>query len=193
MGKLTPGQKHFADEWLIDHNGTRAARVAYPGIKTDNAAAVRATKHLANPKIMAYIAIKQAEAAARYAVSQDRILEEEGYIAFADIAGLFNGPTVLAPEDLPESLRRSISSIKIKETEFDGVTTREYEYKFWDKGRSLERISKHLGMYAEDNKQKGLALKDMFNGVQDISPALAEALRNKIAERLECSSKAPKR
>ena len=39
---MTEKQKIFADEYLIDLNGTRAYKAAYPNIKSDNAAAVRA-------------------------------------------------------------------------------------------------------------------------------------------------------
>ena len=47
---MTEKQKIFADEYLIDLNGTRAYKAAYPNIKSDNAAAVRANKLLKKKK-----------------------------------------------------------------------------------------------------------------------------------------------
>lgn len=47
--------KKFADEWLIDMNGTRAYKAAYPSVKKDTTASVNATRLLRNAKVKAYI------------------------------------------------------------------------------------------------------------------------------------------
>lgn len=52
---MTEKMKIFVDEYLKDLNGTRAYKVAYPNIKSDNAAAVGATRLLRNDKIKKYI------------------------------------------------------------------------------------------------------------------------------------------
>ena len=52
---MTEKQKIFADEYLIDLNGTRAYKAAYSNIKSDNAAAVRANKLLKKKEIWDYI------------------------------------------------------------------------------------------------------------------------------------------
>lgn len=38
MGAITEKQKRFADEWLVDLNGTRAYKAAYPSVKKDETA-----------------------------------------------------------------------------------------------------------------------------------------------------------
>lgn len=43
---MTEKQKIFVDEYLIDLNGTRAYKVAYPNVKKDTSAAARASKLL---------------------------------------------------------------------------------------------------------------------------------------------------
>lgn len=53
--KLTDKQKKFCEEWLFEFNGTKAYRAAYPDVKSDNAAAVGASKLLRNAKIQEYI------------------------------------------------------------------------------------------------------------------------------------------
>ena len=52
---MTEKQKVFADEYLIDMNATRAYRVAYPNIKTDETAAVNGSRLLRNAKVSEYI------------------------------------------------------------------------------------------------------------------------------------------
>lgn len=52
---MTEKQKRFADEYLIDLNGTRAYKAAYPSVKRDSTAAAAASKMLRNNKVKAYI------------------------------------------------------------------------------------------------------------------------------------------
>lgn len=52
---MTEKQKRFCDEYLIDLNGTRAYKAAYPKVKNDNAAHACASKLLRNATIRAYL------------------------------------------------------------------------------------------------------------------------------------------
>ena len=52
---MTEKQKRFADEYLIDLNGTRAYKVAYPRVKSDAAASVNASRMLRIAKVKTYI------------------------------------------------------------------------------------------------------------------------------------------
>lgn len=53
--RLTEKQKRFAEEYLIDCNGTRAYKAAYPSCKKDSSADANARKLLGNARIRAYI------------------------------------------------------------------------------------------------------------------------------------------
>ena len=53
--KLTPKQKLFADEYLIDLNATRAYKAAYKSCKKDETANVNGSKLLRNTKVAKYI------------------------------------------------------------------------------------------------------------------------------------------
>jgi hypothetical protein len=87
-------------------------------------------------------------------IEESRVLREESCMAFADPVHLVdeNGQH-RELRDIPESLRRAISTIKYK-TELtkevvDGkevVDRHNYisEVRFWDKGRSLDRLEKIL-------------------------------------------------
>lgn len=60
MGKggsicVTNKQKRFCDEYLVDHNATRAYKIAYPGVKNDHSASVLASRLLAKVEVKTYI------------------------------------------------------------------------------------------------------------------------------------------
>lgn len=52
---MTEKQRRFADEYLIDCNGTRAYKSAYPRVKSDDAASAAAARLLGNVKVKSYI------------------------------------------------------------------------------------------------------------------------------------------
>lgn len=52
---MTENQKRFADEYIIDLNGTRAYKAAYPNVKSDNVAHACAAKLLRKATISEYI------------------------------------------------------------------------------------------------------------------------------------------
>ena len=82
----------------------------------------------------------------RLRVSKQRIMNEEKTIAFSDIAELFDehGCLVKNPTELPERVRRSISSIT-EITDKNGDIR--YTIKLWSKGDSLKRLQKMKGLY----------------------------------------------
>ena len=55
MSCLTEKQKRFCDEYLIDLNGTRAYKAAYPSVKSDKIAGVNAARLLGNASVRAYL------------------------------------------------------------------------------------------------------------------------------------------
>ena len=52
---MTEKQKRFCDEYLIDLNGTRAYKAAYPSVKDDDVGARSASRMLKNVKVRAYL------------------------------------------------------------------------------------------------------------------------------------------
>ena len=106
--------------------------------------------------------LKKRQAAAAYdcQINLRRIMLEESCVAFLDPIDLFDKDgSLVAPHELPERIRRAISSVEVIEVKSeDGEKLHKYKYKFWDKGKSLERISKHLGLYEKDNLQKAVRM-----------------------------------
>lgn len=72
---MTEKQKIFADEYLIDLNGTRAYKAAYSNIKSDNADAVRANKLLKKKEIWDYIQQRLDEIASKRVAKQQEVME----------------------------------------------------------------------------------------------------------------------
>jgi phage terminase small subunit len=52
---MTPKQRKFADEYLIDLNATRAYKAAYPKVKTDEAARANGSRLLTNANVQSYV------------------------------------------------------------------------------------------------------------------------------------------
>lgn len=72
---MTEKQKIFADEYLIDLNGTRAYRAVYKNIKTDNAAAARASKLLDQDDINEYIQKRLKEIESKRTANIQEVME----------------------------------------------------------------------------------------------------------------------
>ena len=147
---MTEKQKIFADEYLIDLNGTRAYRVAYPSVKKDEVAA--AARLLKNVKVEAYIQKRMEERQKRTEITQDRVLEELAAIAFAratDYAEIKGECVRIKDTDtLDEQQIRAIAGIK--EGKY-GI-----ELKLNDKEKALELLGRHLGMFKDKLEVSGL-------------------------------------
>lgn len=85
MSKLNPKRLRFAQEYLVDLNGTAAARRAGYSEKTANEQAARL---LANASVQAEVARLMAERSKRTQIDQDRIVLELWHVLTADANGL---------------------------------------------------------------------------------------------------------
>ncbi|MCP3686554.1 MAG: terminase small subunit [bacterium] len=152
MAKLTDKQQKFINEYLVDLNATQAAIRAGYSKKT---AQRMGSENLSKQVIQKVLQKQRVILAKKNDITVERVLQEEKCLAFIDPITVFElkEGTDKSPADLPENIRRAIAGIDKTISGKDGKTT--YKYKFWDKGKSLERISKHLGLYEKDNNQQG--------------------------------------
>ena len=162
---LTPNQRAFC-ETRFRHPELTAAQCylrAYPKCKSENAAAVEASRTLKKPKIQNYIDELNGQAE-NIGLYPGRILREESCLAFFDAREMMNPATgeILPLTELPEHMARAIVGVKIIETQSlkdpDLVRT-EYHFKFADKGKALERLERILGMFEKDYQKKAAADK----------------------------------
>lgn len=72
---MTDKQRKFCDEYLIDCNATRAYKVAYPNIKSDDAARACASKLLTKANIKAYIDSRLEEMSSAKVASAEEVMK----------------------------------------------------------------------------------------------------------------------
>lgn len=144
MAKLSPKQQLFADEYLIDLNATQAAIRAGYSPKT---ADVKGSQLLRVVKVQTYIEQKMAERSRRTGISQDRVLQELARIAFVQIPDVIDVETAKVNESASPDDLAVIQGIKVKESWGKKGSSIEREIKIADKGKALEMLGRHLGMF----------------------------------------------
>lgn len=115
----------------------------------------------------------------------DRVLQEYSHIAFLDIGEAFDGAGNLLPiHDMPEGVRRAIAGIEVADLNIDrdgqGSVGKLHKIKLLDKGKALQDLAKHLGMFVERLEHK-----------VEITASIAETLRARRQERLAAGHTAP--
>lgn len=158
---LTPKQKIFADEYLIDLNATRAYKVAYPKVRKDESARVNGSKLLTNTNVVAYIDERMKEREKRTEITQDRVLQELAKLGFFDIRKLFDDSgKPLDITGLDDETAACIAGLEVmdvyegtgEDKEFVGYVKK---YKLSDKLKALELIGRHLGMFKDKMELSG--------------------------------------
>lgn len=149
---LTEKQKVFADEYLTDLNATRAYKVAYPKVKKDEVARANGSRLLANANVAVYVDKRMKDREKRTEITQDRVLKELAKIGFADVTDYvtIDGSCVRvkSTDDIPPDKIGAIAGIK------EGANG--IEIKLNDKGKALELIGRHLGMWNDKMQLSGL-------------------------------------
>lgn len=175
--RLTPKQRLFVTEYVIDRNGTQAYFRAFGRNKSNgqprsyHVATEQARRLLAKPEVQRELAAAEADYARRVRVSKLRVLRELALIAFMDPADAYE-PDPSGGMDVPKpmsritpALRRVIQSSRTKRRRIVGegqelYEVEEVEYKFASKQAALESLCKKLGFYKDEGKADGPALTD---------------------------------
>lgn len=159
--KLTFKQKRFCEEYIIDWNATRAAKVAGYSEKTAYTIGV---ENLRKPLISAYIDDIQKDIAKLAGISQLRVLNEYKKMAFTSIADLHNTWIDLKKfEELTKEQKDCISEIHSR-TRGD---VKEVKIKLHDKGKALENINKMLGFNAAEKLEHSGEIKTTSKELTD--------------------------
>lgn len=165
---LTPKQKRFVEEYLVDLNATAAAIRAGYSKKT---AEVIGYENLRKPQIE--IAINQAmqEREKRTEITQDMVLQETAKLAFFDIRKMFDKDgkpldiSKLDNDTAAALVGLDVQDVADSDGNYVGFIKK---YKLADKVKALELLGKHFGAWEPQNKQQ--------TAVEDLTP-LAEKLR----------------
>lgn len=151
---LTPKQKRFVAEYLIDLNASAAyKRAGYSG--TGKTADVNASRMLANAKVAEEVKLAKKKREDRTGITQDRVLQELARLAFFDMRRLYAPDgTLKSPHDWDDDTAAALAGVEVVETQKvsveDGTIIRTPEFvkkaKVWDKGGALTLAMRHLGM-----------------------------------------------
>lgn len=148
---MTEKQKIFADEYLIDLCATRAYKVAYPRIKSDDVAAVNASRMLRNAKVAEYIKKRMQDRQRRTEITQDMVIQKLAAIAFSEITDYVNvvdGRVKI--RDTSELTKYQVAALAgIKEGK-NGI-----EVKLNDQLKAAELLGRHLGIFKDKVEVSG--------------------------------------
>ena len=186
--KLTPKQKIFVDEYLVDLNATRAYKTAYPSIKKDETARANSSRLLTNANIKNYIDERMKDREKRTEITQDKVLNELAKIGFADIKDYLEYKTSKTVVDYDHETEEPIIDyrqiIDMKDSsEVDGRVIQEvsisakgvFTFKLYDKMGALDKIARHLGMFNDKLEVSG-SLDTGLNKLNSILEQLKEWL-----------------
>jgi phage terminase small subunit len=155
---LTPKQKRFIEEYLIDLNATRAAIAA--GYK-EHTAARTGSENLQKPDIQEALQEAIQARSERTGITADRVLEELWHIATDDIKNYldFRSEKQVVAEDLdgePIIGYKPIVDLKDSRTidtrnisEISCTKDGSFKFKMYCKDVALVNVGKHLGMFTD--------------------------------------------
>lgn len=153
--KLSPREKAFVDEYLIDLSATKAAiRVGY----SERSAHVLGSRLLQKPAVREAIEAAMAERSRKTGITADRVLEEIAAVAFSDLGEVIrvdeHGKVYVRELDgLRPEARRALSEVTQVTTESMVEDERVTEkvrlgVKLHNKVAALKLLVDHLGLNA---------------------------------------------
>ena len=166
--QLNDRQSRFVDEYLVDLSATQAAIRAGYSKKT---AGSQGFDLLKKPEIAAEIEKRRHLRAENTGLTVERLLEEAMRLAFFDIRKLVDKDGNPIPiNELDAATAAAIQGIDVATIgNADVGVGQVLKYKIADKNSAIERLFKHMGLFAKDNAQNNPAeamqkLLAMVNG-----------------------------
>lgn len=149
VANLSPKQKLFVEQYLVDLNATQAAIRSGFSPKT---AVKQGSRLLTKVDVQAAIQSAMAKRESRTEITQDRVLQEYARIAFFDVRKLVGEDgTPLPLKDLDEDIARAVVGLDVVRTGGDGDASPGVvlKYKLADKKGALDSCARHLGMFLD--------------------------------------------
>lgn len=149
-GKKGIKQEYFVNSVLAGKDLATAAREAgYCPNGNKATLTCRGKELMRHPTVLLRLAYRRGKLAQKYDVSKGRVIRALAEIAFSDPARFLDADTgnLLALHEMQPRARRAISSIEVTA----GKVTK---LRCWPKVDALEKLCKHLGLFAKDNAQK---------------------------------------
>ena len=158
--RLTPKQKRFCEEYLVDLNGTQAAiRAGY----SKNSANEIASQNLAKLNIQIYVRELSEKRSKRTEITADNVLREIALLGFSDIRQIFTGSGALrGVAELSDEIAAAVQSVEVVtsyngEEDDDGnkIPEHTHKIKLADKKGSLELLGRHLKLFTDKVEHSG--------------------------------------
>ena len=172
---MTPKQRRFVEEYLVDLNARQAAlRAGY----SDRSAHSYGCQLLRRSEIKAAIEAGLAVRSRRTRINGDQVLTELGRIAFADLRDVVEwgpeGVILKSSNSLTPDAARAVAEVIDTRTRSGGSL----RVKLFDKRAALEALARHLGMTTGVGAEGGHNLPPLRVIIQEATKTRpVEALR----------------
>ncbi|NJR40389.1 MAG: terminase small subunit [Leptolyngbyaceae cyanobacterium CSU_1_4] len=148
---LTPLQKRFSEEYVIDLNASAAYQRAGYKCKDSDIARAAASRLLANVNVASYVQELRSRRSLSTGITAERVLKELGRLAFSDIRSVMefsgSGITLKHSQELDDDAAAAIAEVSENKTE-GGSTTK---VKFHNKVQALKLLAQHTGLLGDLN------------------------------------------
>lgn len=168
--KLTPKQRLFVQEYLIDLNAKQASiRAGYSPANAE----FQGHQLINNPKVKQAIELAMYEREQRTKVTQDRVIQELAKIAFINPTDVVNSYDASLHNGAAREDTAAISSIRVRRIPSKNGMGIEREIKLNDKIRALDLLGKHLGLF---NDKLNITADAVVRIVDDLSDSKDDAM-----------------
>lgn len=165
---LSPKQKRFCEEYIVDLNATQAYVRAGYSTKSLGAAATEASKLLINPKIESYLNCLRKQRDRRTLISADRVLQEYADIGFSKITDVVSWSDqeieIKDSSELADNVKVAIKQVNMtktitKITEEAAKVQLKTTVQMHDKLKALAELARHTGISHDINFAKAVFAK----------------------------------
>ena len=147
---ITPKQEKFAQEVASGKSQADAYRAAFDCAKSKPETIIkRASELMTSGEVSGRVKELQGRSASRAELTAERVLREVSRLAFFDIRKIFNEDGTLKKVfELDDDTAAGIAGIEAIDIGGEGQLMISKKFKVADKNAALEKLCKHLGLYA---------------------------------------------
>ena len=147
---ITPKQEKFAQEVASEKSQADAYRAAFDCAKSKPETIIkRASELMTSGEVSGRVKELQGRSASRAELTAERVLREVSRLAFFDIRKIFNEDGTLKKIwELDDDTAAGIAGIEAIDIGGEGQLMISKKFKVADKNAALEKLCKHLGLYA---------------------------------------------
>lgn len=166
--KLTPKQKRFVDEYLIDLNATQAAIRAGYSKKT---AQEQSARLLSKVIVSEAVAKKRKQLEHETGITRERIVREMARLAFFNVKNMFDDcgnplPICMLNDDVAAAINGiDVAAIGNNDVGIGQVM----KYKIPDKNKSLENLAKMLGYMDRDRTREQNSTERLIDAMENFA------------------------